>query len=69
MAGLQLICGDGVEIARQQRGLRPHPRSRQRRLRAGMSAADDQDVEFIGIHVGSWPLVAVRASNALRFQK
>jgi len=38
---------DRVAIGRQQRRLRPHPRSRQRRFGAGMSAADHEDVEFI----------------------
>ena len=40
--------GDGVEVAGQQRGLRAQPRRRQRRLRAGVSAADHQNVEIAG---------------------
>jgi len=40
--------GDGFEVAGQQRGLRAQSRRRQRRLRAGMSAADHQNVESVG---------------------
>ena len=39
--------GDGVEVAGQQRGLRAHARSGQRRLHAGVAAADHQNVEIV----------------------
>ena len=42
---------DGVAIGREQRGLGPQPRSRQRRLGPGMPGADHDHVEF----VHSWP--------------
>ena len=38
---------DRVEVGRQQRGGRAHPRRRHRRLAPGMSAADDDDVEVV----------------------
>ena len=40
--------GDRIQPAGQKRGPSPQPRRRQRRLDAGMSAADDQDVEVTG---------------------
>ncbi len=38
---------DGVAVGGQQRRLGPHPRSRQRRLGAGVAGADDQHVVFV----------------------
>ena len=43
--------GDGVEVAGQQRGFRAHPRRGQRRLGAGMAAADHQDVEMASVPI------------------
>jgi hypothetical protein len=46
MAGLQLICAEGLDALRQQQRARSHARSRQRRLGAGVAAADHDDVEW-----------------------
>ena len=40
--------GDRIEPRGQQRGIRPQPRRGQRRLDAGVSGADDQDVKVTG---------------------
>ena len=37
------------DVVRQQQRGAPHPRRRQRGLSAGMTAADDDDVEFLGM--------------------
>ena len=37
-----------LDALRQQQGARTHPRGRQRRLGAGMAAADDDDVKGSG---------------------
>ena len=44
IAGLQLICADGVGVHRQQDGAQPQPRRREGGFDAGMTGADDDDV-------------------------
>ena len=38
---------DGIEVRRQQRRLRPHPRRRRGRFSSGVPGADDEDVEVV----------------------
>jgi len=43
---LQLICPQGLDVVAEQQGLAAHARAGQRRLGAGMAAADHDHVKF-----------------------